>query len=521
LKKGSKLVTFLNEGCDGEAIEAKYTRVLKELENVRVASARCRQDRVDQLREGLLEVEQLRRMYVDSARLEAEEYEGSLRELRRELDREILRVVLRHFATVEKELSIHLRRTSADTGDCVRLKRQLKASLHLSMFALHLENETSAQVVLRKLPATHPQSTRCRRAAAENIKPNFFGGAECLFSGIDVLDVYKVENRVLLQRFQQSASTMEPGKVKGLFCSVPASTVERIVSFGMFDDSDATEAAAVHQAVFKRTWFAHRSGGGGFAEKRIAKADVVRFPLTFSRYSTLEVDRPSLSCGMDDAGPAPGGRAGGRGGGAAQTVPSGAPPVPMPPGGKPSESGGADESADGDTDADDGSHGGIRYLVLCRVVVGKVFVTSKEYTGFPTVGANLAFDSMFNPAQVCCHLCLVSCVLCLVSSCVFLCLLSRVLCLLYRVLCLLVSSCVLCLVSCVFLCLLSRVLCLVSRVLCLVSCVLCLCLCLCLRSGQLTHFSYLNLLANICLSSVPRPLPSPRFSGRIPYHPSP
>ena len=36
----------------------------------------------------------------------------------------------------------------------MRLKRQLKASLHLSMFALHLENATSAQVVLRKLPAT-------------------------------------------------------------------------------------------------------------------------------------------------------------------------------------------------------------------------------------------------------------------------------------------------------------------------------------------------------------------------------
>ena len=41
----------------------------------------------------------------------------------------------------------------------------------------------------------------------------------------------------------------------------------------------------------------------------------------------------------------------------------------------------------------------IRYLVLCRVAVGKVFVTSKEYKGFPAVGSDPAFDSMYNPLQ--------------------------------------------------------------------------------------------------------------------------
>jgi hypothetical protein len=41
----------------------------------------------------------------------------------------------------------------------------------------------------------------------------------------------------------------------------------------------------------------------------------------------------------------------------------------------------------------------IRYLVLCRVAVGKVFVTSKEYRGFPSVGTDPAFDSMYNPLQ--------------------------------------------------------------------------------------------------------------------------
>ena len=40
----------------------------------------------------------------------------------------------------------------------------------------------------------------------------------------------------------------------------------------------------------------------------------------------------------------------------------------------------------------------IRYLILCRVVIA-VFVTSKEYRGFPTVGKNPAFDSIQSIAR--------------------------------------------------------------------------------------------------------------------------
>ena len=39
----------------------------------------------------------------------------------------------------------------------------------------------------------------------------------------------------------------------------------------------------------------------------------------------------------------------------------------------------------------------VRYLVLCRVVIGSVFVTSKEYRGFPSVGKDPSFHSMYNP----------------------------------------------------------------------------------------------------------------------------
>ena len=90
--------------------------------------------------------------------------------------------------------------------------RQMKASHQLSMFALYLEHETSGRILLKRLPNSNPQFLRCRRAATENIKQNFFAGSR--YTGISVLDVYKIENNLMLNVFQREAAKSEPGKVK-------------------------------------------------------------------------------------------------------------------------------------------------------------------------------------------------------------------------------------------------------------------------------------------------------------------
>ena len=54
-----------------------------------------------------------------------------------------------------------------------------------NIFAIHLESETDRQVLLKRLPSSHPQYIRCRRAASENLKPGFFDGAPS-FNGINV-----------------------------------------------------------------------------------------------------------------------------------------------------------------------------------------------------------------------------------------------------------------------------------------------------------------------------------------------
>lgn len=103
-----------------------------------------------------------------------------------------------------------------------------------SSFALQLESETSGQVRMWRLPPSDAQRKRCVKAATENIKKRFFTSPE---QSLEVLEVYKIENRVLLSNFQRFttslAQTTADIKMKGLFCSVPAESVERCVAYGM------------------------------------------------------------------------------------------------------------------------------------------------------------------------------------------------------------------------------------------------------------------------------------------------
>jgi hypothetical protein len=192
------------------------------------------------------------------------------------------------------------------------------------------------------------------------VKRGFFGET-AKYSGVKVLDVYKIENRVLLDSFQQTAATSEPGKVKGLFCSVPLECLERVVVYGL--SAGAVEGTPLEH-VFQESWVNVEAGmpsqgpapseendddpaSGGHAQRCVDQASSIPFPRSFSRHSTLEEDRELCN--------------------AAATV--------------------------------DGTDSEIRFLALCRVMIGQIFVTSKVYQGFPDVNADAQFDSMYSSVQ--------------------------------------------------------------------------------------------------------------------------
>ncbi len=397
---GSELHAFLGVGA-ADVNERHFHAQRQMLDDAEALALECHRSMCSSLELHTAGAEQLCQSFLARARATRSAFGRALQEVGADYDERCMELALWYYATLEREQSIYRLRMMEESLSCARLSHQVQESLRLSVFAIHLESETDRQILLKRLPSAHPQHVRCRRAASENIKPGFFEHAEG-FTGINVLDVYKVENAPELERFQDRAASMEPGKVKGLFTSVTAAAVERIIALGMGGGAGggsggsggsgarsrgaggtAAGGTTERQTLFRRAWYAYHNNKSnvGYAENRISKAEVCQFPRSFSRYSTLEADRGNVEDAAARAGSAEGGGGsgaaansggkGGRGGGASATVPDGGGPI-------------------GD---------GIRYLVLCRVAVGKVFVTSKEYKGFPSVGTDPAFDCMYNPMQ--------------------------------------------------------------------------------------------------------------------------
>ena len=215
-KVGPSLLKFLNDGIDRQSILGKFEAREDELNEAEEVCLQCRKNRTKALREKIVQANNLCKSYLSRSKLSYEDFVKTLVVLMDEFDDQAAKFALWYFSTLERERVIYRRRLGEEVTSCDSLQQHLKASLRLNIFAIHLESETDRQVLLKRLPSSHPQYIRCRRAASENLKPGFFDGAPS-FNGINVLDVYKVENKPLLERFQSCAAMLEPGKVKGLF----------------------------------------------------------------------------------------------------------------------------------------------------------------------------------------------------------------------------------------------------------------------------------------------------------------
>ena len=259
------------------------------------------------------------------------------------------------------------------------------------------------------------------------------------FASIDVLGVLKLENKLLLERFRAVRERAGTGDVKGLFCTVEADSVSRIAAlgFGSTAGTAASDAigAAERAALFKGTWFAHvdaarstfagaagEGGSGGSAGQRatgcdgtddgsaVAEATVdrappVSLPCVFSRHSTPKARLPGdryadgSRSTVADAGatvPGPSSLAARRA--AKASAAAGLRLIATASSEGATAAAAAQTSSAGDEGADPER---IRYILLCRFFVGKLYVTDGSYKGFPSAtpsdSTHVPYDSMFNP----------------------------------------------------------------------------------------------------------------------------
>ena len=114
------------------------------------------------------------------------------------------------------------------------LESDLANIVTIRKFAILLKYKTAGQIVLKRLHSSNPQFVRCRRATMENVKQEYFKG-QTRKKGMQVCNVYKIENGPLLQRFQALVKETAGGKIKGLFCGLPTECVEHMIVYGMHE----------------------------------------------------------------------------------------------------------------------------------------------------------------------------------------------------------------------------------------------------------------------------------------------
>ncbi|GMI13357.1 hypothetical protein TrLO_g7952 [Triparma laevis f. longispina] len=138
----------------------------------------------------------------------------------------------------------------------------------LNLLSHHLPLSTRSSVTLRLLPVGHPQEARCNKAATENVKKSFKGK-------VNVHSVWKIENRNLLDAFQAGAEV--GGKVKGLFCTIPPTSLPHLICHGMSPATNVLHSSPQEAEI----------PTASYVSNLLANSNPVKFPRNFSRHSTL------------------------------------------------------------------------------------------------------------------------------------------------------------------------------------------------------------------------------------------
>eukprot|EP00957_Ditylum_brightwellii_P068222 5179079-Ditylum_brightwellii.AAC.1 len=200
----------------------------------------------------------------------------------------------------------------------------IEMNRQLEIFALYLERETCGYIRLisllddeRKTSSNQmpSQYKRCQKAVTENIAKGFFDNNNFPYCGIHVENIFKIENKPLMDMFQAEVSTHEAtindgkigqvdaknrGKTKALFCQVPLGGVERFIAYGLQKNT----AKWTNGKILSDVWMNQegcdlKSGDNGVQEKQcyirhngyakrtVEKCNNISLPLPFSKHSTV------------------------------------------------------------------------------------------------------------------------------------------------------------------------------------------------------------------------------------------
>jgi hypothetical protein len=225
---GQQLYNFLTEDDDAERCKTwtdgqqallnayhKYTHLLSER---RVASYQRRKDAF---------LSQLETMSYFKDALH-EQWDGVWHDEIDQLNESIRRLSIEYYAALERKKLLAERAMREENMKLMKLRNLASSSMYFNLFSIHIEQETEGDIRLSRLSPTSSLFIRCKTAASDVIRPQFFEGTP--YHGINVIDVYKIENKALVARFDSHNEGQ--GSVKGLFTPISTNCLERALVYG-------------------------------------------------------------------------------------------------------------------------------------------------------------------------------------------------------------------------------------------------------------------------------------------------
>ncbi len=278
------------ENHDRSVLETKK-RLCNEYEYMRQKARQLRSHRIAQLkllaRSFASRVNELLATPSNFVSLEEETIRSEL-EL---TDGKIIGGLERLSGLVQRKLRLAGEKSGCIEDDHQTLKDAAGLVREVMTFAAYLAFETHGKISVKQISRSPSQFSRCKKAVLTNTKQSVFAGSA--YTGVEVVEAFKLENAFLLKRFEKRHKAMRGHAIlKGLFSVVDQSQIYTLILSGLAKPFGLAEVSQIPQTLRKKAY--------GDPGKKLA--DILRdhnagfsCPMYMSNYSAGEELRPFLT----------------------------------------------------------------------------------------------------------------------------------------------------------------------------------------------------------------------------------
>lgn len=156
-------------------------------------------------------------------------YRNTLSELQKQTDSVVMKLILHYYSVLREELTLTRNTLHHDHLESLIIRRRYNLMKDIRLFAEHLSIESKNKICLNELSFESSQAKRCKKAVRENMSTDFLNAQ----SNFQVLKLYKLEHMLMSSHLHAAASSVENGKVKGLFCHIPKDILFSFCTYGL------------------------------------------------------------------------------------------------------------------------------------------------------------------------------------------------------------------------------------------------------------------------------------------------